>query len=294
MNENGQMLDALGRSGMFQRYQRAYTEATAMPLALRSVATWKLPFRGQRNENGWCALMSAKSPTCAACLQVQEKLAQGAMDGPATVTCVYGLCETAVPVKLGRQTIGFLQTGQVLRQKPTAAAFKRALGTAAELGVKLEPTAAKQAYFETPVVSRRKLDSFTGLLAEFADHLAVKSNQLSMQVANAEPPVITTAKQFIRTHFTEELTLGRISAAVHVSAFYFCKLFKQATGLTFTDFLSRQRIELAKNRLLNPHLRVSEIAFEVGFQSLTHFNRVFRKITGMSPTKFRALLPGQA
>jgi AraC-like DNA-binding protein len=74
---------------------------------------------------------------------------------------------------------------------------------------------------------------------------------------------------------------------VNTSSFYFCKLFKKATGLNFTDYVSRVRIEKAKNLLLNPNLRISEIAFEVGFQSLTHFNRVFKKIIGQSPTQYR-------
>jgi len=64
-------------------------------------------------------------------------------------------------------------------------------------------------------------------------------------------------------------------------------VFKKTTGLTFTDYLSRVRIEKAKTLLLNPHLRISEIAYDVGFQSLTHFNRMFRKIAGISPTKYR-------
>ena len=51
------------------------------------------------------------------------------------------------------------------------------------------------------------------------------------------------------------------------------------------------RIEKAKNLLLNPNLRISEIAYEVGFQSLTHFNRVFKKLVGQSPTDYRAQLP---
>ena len=51
------------------------------------------------------------------------------------------------------------------------------------------------------------------------------------------------------------------------------------------------RIEKSKNLLLNPNLRVSEIAYEVGFQSLTHFNRVFLRIVGRSPTAFRESLP---
>jgi AraC-like DNA-binding protein len=74
---------------------------------------------------------------------------------------------------------------------------------------------------------------------------------------------------------------------MHVSTFYFCKIFKKATGLTFTEYLGRVRIEKAKTLLLNPHLRISEIAYDVGFQSLTHFNRIFRKTTGEAPTTFR-------
>jgi AraC-like DNA-binding protein len=52
--------------------------------------------------------------------------------------------------------------------------------------------------------------------------------------------------------------------------------------------VSRARIEKAKNLLLNQNLRVSEIAYEVGFQSLTHFNRVFKKVIGQAPTEYRA------
>ena len=74
---------------------------------------------------------------------------------------------------------------------------------------------------------------------------------------------------------------------MHVTTFYFCKTFKKATSLTFTEYLGRVRIEKAKALLLNPHLRISEIAYEVGFQSLTHFNRIFHQITGEAPTAFR-------
>ena len=49
--------------------------------------------------------------------------------------------------------------------------------------------------------------------------------------------------------------------------------------MTFTDYLGRVRVEKAKSLLLNPNLRISEIAYAVGFQSLTHFNRVFRELT---------------
>ncbi len=294
MKTNRQLLDTLARSELFQNYERAFTDTTGLPLALRPVEAWQLPFQGKRNENGWCALMAEKNRTCAACLQTLEKLSLGALHGPATVTCAYGLCESAVPLKLGRQTIGFLQTGQVLRHQPTRGSFARAVAKAKGLGVDLDLAKAKEAYFATPVVSHRRLRAVAGLLATFAEHLSLRSNQIAVQSANEASPVIERAKQFIRAHHAEELSLGQVAAVVHHSIFYFCKLFRKATGSTFTEFVSRTRVEQARNLLLNPNLRVSEIAFAVGFQSLTHFNRVFKHLAGSSPTEFRALVPKSA
>ena len=86
------------------------------------------------------------------------------------------------------------------------------------------------------------------------------------------------------------IVLVAIVVAVNASTFYFCKMFKKGTGVNFTEYVCRVRIESAKNLLLNPNLRISEIAYEVGFQSLTHFNRVFKKTVGESPTEYRAKL----
>jgi AraC-like DNA-binding protein len=294
MNANGQLIETLTHSPVYQDYERAFTEATGLPVILRPVETWQLPLHGKRNESPFCAMRAQKSRTCAACLQMQEKLAQCAMNEPAIMTCAYGLCESAAPVKLGQQTIGFLQTGQVIRQKPTAAAFDRAVKHASELGVDLDNAATREAYFQTPVVPQKKLDSLTHLLAIFAEHLSLRSNQISMQQANSEPPVIAKARKFIEEHHTEDLSLSQVAQAVHTSVFYFCKLFKKVMGITFTEFVSRTRVEKAKNLLLNPNLRVSEIAYEIGFQSLTHFNRVFKKVVGESPTAYRSHLPKAA
>jgi AraC-like DNA-binding protein len=63
------------------------------------------------------------------------------------------------------------------------------------------------------------------------------------------------------------------------------------TGINFVDYVARTRIEKARNLLLNPNRRVSEVAFEVGFQSLSQFNRTFKKVVGQSPRDYRAQLP---
>lgn len=294
MDTNGQLIASLTRSEIFQDYQQAYTEATGMPMTLRPVQTWQLPFHGKANENPFCAVIAEKSRTCAACLQLQGKLTQAAMNKPATRTCAYGLCETAVPVKLGAQTIGYLQTGQVMRHSPTATTFQRAVAQAANRGVSINSNQAAQAYFKTPVVSPRKLKASTRLLVIFADHLEMKSNQLALQTANAELPNIARARQFIGEHYTENLSLGQVARIVNMSRFYFCKQFRKTTGLSFTEFVSRKRVEQAKHLLLNPNLRTGEIAFAAGFQSLGHFGRMFKRIVGKSPTNYRETLSATA
>jgi AraC-like DNA-binding protein len=291
MEADETLIAMLAGSETFLKYAHAYTDAMGMPLALRPLVAWQLPFHGQPKENAFCALTAAKSRTCAACLQLQGRLTAAAVEHPATRTCAFGLCETAVPVKSGPRTIGFLQTGQVMCRPPTAAAFRRTVDRARKLGVDIGNAETKRAYFETPVVSQKKLDSISHLLASFADHLAMKGNQLVLQAVNVEPPLVARAKQFIQEHYAEKLSLRLVAAAVNTSRFYFCKQFRKATGFSFTEFVSRTRIEQAKILLLNPNLRVSEIAYEIGFQSLTHFNRAFKKIMGQSPTEYRGHLP---
>jgi AraC-like DNA-binding protein len=286
------LIEALANSKVFQDYERAFTESTGMPVALRPVETWQLPHHGKRNESPFCAIVSEKSRSCATCLQVQEKLSIAAINEPHTVVCPVGLSDTAVPVRLGDRLIGYLQTGQVFRKRPTEAQFARASKLLADWGVQAELEQLRQAYFDTKVIPARQHEALVKLLAIFAQHLSMLSNQVVVQHENAEPPVITRAKEYIQEHQTENLRLGHVAKAVNTSTFYFCKMFKKVTGINFTDYLSRVRIEKSKNLLLNPNLRVSEIAFEVGFQSLTHFNRVFKKIVGQSPTEYRIQLLG--
>ena len=125
------------------------------------------------------------------------------------------------------------------------------------------------------------------LLEIFAKHISIVSNEIALQEQEAESPMVRRARAYIVGHQAESIDLDSVAKAMHVSTFYFCKMFKKATGLTFTVYLRRLRIERAKTQLLNPHRRVSEIAYDVGFHSLTNFNRVFRQVAGASPTKFR-------
>src|SRR5258708_2738600 len=101
MNNNDTLIENLSDSKIFQDYERAFTAATGFAVALRPVESGQLPHLGRRNENPFCAMMAHRSRACAACLQVQQQLVENANGEPRTVTCQLGLCDSAVPVRVG-------------------------------------------------------------------------------------------------------------------------------------------------------------------------------------------------
>ena len=106
----------------------------------------------------------------------------------------------------------------------------------------------------------------------------------------AEPVEIWKTRKFIEEHCVEELSLGKVAKAVNISANHLSEKFKHVTGVNFVDYIAWTRFEKTCDLLRNSNLRISEIAFAVGFQSLSQFNRVFKKLAGESPTEYRAAL----
>jgi AraC-like DNA-binding protein len=284
------MVDQLSRSEIYRDYKRAFQDATGLPLDLRAVGAFDLPYHGAPGENPFCAVLAASNQSCSACLQLQRKVEEGAGVEAATLRCFAGLCDSAVPIRIGDERIAFLQTGQILLHQPTRREFSRIARQLTQWGIEADLKRVEAAYFQTRVLTRQQYESILRLLTIFAQHLAAFSKQLIVQEEQSESPQIARARVFINEHQDEDLTLSEVAGAVNMSAFYFCKMFRQATGLTFTDYLARIRVEKVKGMLLDPHKRVSEAAFAAGFQSLSQFNRVFRKVAGEAPSTYRERL----
>ena len=284
---NRQLVEKLTRSAIYRDYVRAFSAVTGLPIALRGIEHWQPALRGGANENPFCALMARSNRVCAACLEVQRKLTQKMGDRSRTVTCFAGLSESAVPIRVGDQLIGFLQTGQVLLRQPSKFRFDRAARKLVDWGVHVDLKKAREAYFHSRILTKKQYRSMLRLLEIFGRHLSILSNQIAVESSASEPAAVVRAKHFIAQNQDGAICLATVAKAVNTSTFYFCKLFKRTTGLTFTDYLARVRIEKAKTLLHDRNRRVSEVAYDVGFQSLTHFNRVFRKVASQSPTSYR-------
>jgi AraC-like DNA-binding protein/ligand-binding sensor protein len=282
-----QLVETLVESRIYREYASSWQTATGMPLQFIPADAWNYQMPQSAKVNPLCALFANRSGTCAACIQSRTRLLKDAAEKSCTRACAFGLFETAVPVRMGNDTIGFLFTGQVLHAAPTEKHFAEIEARVTRTAVRIDQATLRDAYFRSPVVEPGVQKAALRLLTIFAEHLASLANQIVLEAAHSEPHLLQRTKAYINEHLDEEVPLAELARHVGSSKFYICKLFKRCTGITFTEYRARCRVERAKTLLLEPNRRVSEVAFEAGFQSLTHFNRIFRRFVGASPTDFR-------
>ena len=283
-------LEILSASQMYRDYERAFTQGTGLPLRLQEPEMLKLIRYTKQQENPFCVLMAKSNESCAHCYALQCKVEEEAQFAPKTLKCFAGLCETAVPVRVAENVIAFLHTGQVLLQRPDKVEFKRIAATLVKWGAEVDLKKLEEFYFNTRVLTLKQYDALIRLLNTFAEHLAACSSVLVLQSQQKDSPAITQARTYIRDHSDDSMSLAAVAQVVNMSATYFSEKFKEMTGINFVEYVARTRVEKARNLLLNPNRRVSEVAFEVGFQSLSQFNRAFKKVVGEAPRDYRAKL----
>lgn len=99
--------------------------------------------------------------------------------------------------------------------------------------------------------------------------------------------IIRKAKEFIRANYKKKIKLEDISKVVYLSPYYLSHIFKREAGVTLMEYLTKVRIEEAKYLLENTQWNTTRIAFQVGYSDQSYFSKVFKKIEGISPYKYR-------
>ncbi|MEC5128448.1 helix-turn-helix domain-containing protein [Verrucomicrobiales bacterium BCK34] len=277
----------LSNAALFAIYRKAFIDATGMGLRL-------VPFdevsalSASEFRNPFCSKLHLSKSACRLCDKSCQNLYRSAETEAKTISCFANLRETAIPIRAGGQTVALLVTGQVSTTLPSEVGFE-------SIGSDLKKSGAtdseiadlKKAWMETRSLPVEQYEGIITLLAAFAIQLSEHLNRLLVEESHAEPDVVIKAKQYINVNLEDKVALEEVSQHVGVSTFYFCKVFKQSTGMTLTEYVNRRRVERAKRKLLNPQARVTEVAFDVGYQSLSQFNRSFLRYVGLSPSRFR-------
>ncbi|SEN87970.1 helix-turn-helix domain-containing protein [Paenibacillus sp. OV219] len=99
--------------------------------------------------------------------------------------------------------------------------------------------------------------------------------------------IIAFVMSYTEQHYQHDITLDILSDKLGISASYLSTYFKMKTGTNFIDYINNYRIELAKSLLRAADLRIQDVALQVGYQNINSFNRMFKKISGVTPSEFR-------
>jgi AraC-like DNA-binding protein/ligand-binding sensor protein len=284
--------DDLLRLPVIEFYESAFRRATGVPLKVVPPGEPRQRVSLGPDENPFCTIVACTPGGCQACLELQTRVQRSLAKRMTAqqISCFAGLTDVAVPVQIGGRHVATLMSGQVFRREPTERDFLLVAGMLRDGTDDEWEQQARRAYFATPVVTADRFEAIVQLLNVFAQYLADYAGKHAIAGGADEPAAVTSAKRYVQEHVDEPITLAEVVKQVGVSRFYFCKLFKKATGMTLTEYVGRVRVEKAKTLLVDPNLRISEVVYAAGFGSIPNFNSVFRRYVGMSPSDYRETL----
>ncbi|MGF7047027.1 AraC-like DNA-binding protein [Paenibacillus sp. DS2015] len=110
---------------------------------------------------------------------------------------------------------------------------------------------------------------------------------LSLQMDTPIGRKITDVVRYLNEHFSESLPLSEIASLFYISPFYLSRIFKETTGFSYTYYLNLTRIKEAQRLLRETDLSISEIAWRSGFENFSHFGKMFKKTSHLSPRDYR-------
>ncbi|MFN7117855.1 MAG: helix-turn-helix domain-containing protein [Saprospiraceae bacterium] len=125
------------------------------------------------------------------------------------------------------------------------------------------------------------------LLATAEDYTLLNASGFAVEVSAQDHNRIETIYDYVQKNFQNEVSLDEVAKRVNMTVPAFCRYFKKLTNKTFTEFVNEIRIAHACRQLADEHLSIAAVSFESGFNNLSHFNKQFRLITGVSPRDYR-------
>ena len=158
-------------------------------------------------------------------------------------------------------------------------------------------------YAELPEESRREIEAEFDALVRVSDcdelfslrhaALAIRLASLCKKYLVESVPRVTgtvsRAVEYINENIFDELTIDDIAGAIHVSKYYFCRKFREATKMTVMKYVLKTRIVIASEMLLKERCSLTEISSRCGFSSVSYFSRAFKREVGISPLEYRKI-----
>jgi AraC-like DNA-binding protein len=237
-----------------------------------------------------CALCQRLHATVAGarlCQRFTQQLLEEVEPAGTTRRCDAGLHETAVPLRLGGQDLGYFVFGPMAAPGGGPAALNRARHLLRRAGVPLEVVELARLTAEAPQAGPARQEAMRRIVAAWVEHLSgVLARELA-QPPTELPPAIARVCRAVRERFSTELRVPELAREVGLSTGHLSRLFHHYTGLRLVDYIARVRVEKAREAIVQTQQPITEVALACGFGSLSQFNRAFRRIVGQAPRQLR-------
>ncbi len=274
---------SLKNSPQVKRWLDAFSETAQLPVYFAPAPFKDLGIMDQKYANPFCKMVSATERGCGECASFQKKMTENTQSENSQF-CGHGLVETTIPIHFDYQLVGYLQTGHIRIQEHPPKSLKRPAWLDKSLQGK-ERVQLSEFYEGTPTLSQRQYDDRIELLKIIASQIEIFAKDSSVK-EKGETSKIALVIDYLKANFKKKISLETISKKVGISRFYLCKLFLKETGVNLLDYLNGLRLENAKLLLHEGDQKIADIAIESGFQSVPHFNQVFKKRIGVSPKQY--------
>jgi AraC-like DNA-binding protein/ligand-binding sensor protein len=199
--------------------------------------------------------------------------------------CHAGLVDFAVPVYIEDWHIATINCGQTLSEKPSAKGFKK-LCEKIE-GIPVDMKKLHKVYFQSTYMPPEKLETVLRLISFYADYFCEVGRRLHPANQSKNHPQIIEAVKYLKEHFRDDVSLQDIASSVGLCETYFSRLFTKIIGVPYTHYLNNLRISEAKKLLEKTDWTITQIALDIGFNSLPYFNQIFSKFENCSPSQYR-------
>lgn len=235
------------------------------------------------SDNPFCRLINADPEghaRCEACDAAAVKRC-AALRGIMPYRCHAGICEVVLPISESGIPIAYLVFGQILDDFPIDQQWENTRSTLDWYKGDMEQL--HRSFLSINQYTKAEIEAYAELLEALTSYI-----QLEGIIRSAEYTDVQRLEMYLDQHYMEPLSLKKISSELHMGTTKLCTLAKKLSGgSTLTHIIAERRINAAKSLLIRGDAPVSAVAEEVGFSDYNYFTKIFKSITGLTPSAYR-------